>query len=587
MTKNKKPAWISRMLELYEASVSHAFILHFNTNDYTSPDSTIGLTTYLSRLMANREIVAIYSRDQGINFATESMRQKALDVLGLATTEPAQDNPALAALQSIGAAPAPTADQELPSSPDQALPLLDKLLRASNDAGQLSAVIIEFAELIIPDADLATMSPDDRTALATLTRWGRDPEIIAAGNPIFLVAGNLAALHRDLRAASNRYEAISVALPDTQARQNYIERYLAERDGIEFAENLSIEIVANATAGLSLLHIEDILLRAQATGKLSSSLIWERKEDIIRTEFGDVLEVIEPRFGFDDVGGLDHVKQFFQRSVIRPIHENRPARVPMGVLMTGPAGTGKSIMAEAIAKEAGINAVKLRIGGQIASKWQGEGERNLEKALRAIQGLAPTIVFVDEIDQAMQRGGSGGSNQQDQRIFQRLLEFMSDTGHRGQIVFLAATNRPDLMDAALRRPGRFDKKIPFLIPDQAERAIIFQVMTRRYLGQIIEADTETLATTEGWTGAEIEAAAVKAAELIEDENLSPEEAIAQAAQRLSPSTADIEMMTYLAIQECNDCDLLPPKYKEMLNNRADLEQKINQAQGKSRKQRKL
>ncbi|MFQ5614730.1 MAG: AAA family ATPase, partial [Anaerolineae bacterium] len=130
-----------------------------------------------------------------------------------------------------------------------------------------------------------------------------------------------------------------------------------------------METVANATAGLSLLHVEDILLRAEATGSLTHDLIWERKRDIIRTEFGDVLEIIEPRFGFDDIGGLQHVKDFFTRSVVRPLREGRKGRVPMGVLMSGPAGTGKSIVAEAVAKEAGVNAVHLRIGGQVASKW--------------------------------------------------------------------------------------------------------------------------------------------------------------------------------------------------------------------------
>lgn len=572
-----KPAWVTRFLDRYQAGVAHAFILHFNTGDHVAPEAAISPVIYLSKLLASRQVVAIYSRDRGITFPTETMRKRALEILGLAKTEqPKQANAALAALQAIGAAPA-AADQELPRSPASALPLLDKLLRTMNDEGKMAAVIIEGAELIVPDGPLSTMSPDDRTTLATISRWGRDPEIVAAGNPLFLIANNIAALHSDLRAASSRYEAIEIPLPDTAARLRFIERYLqakAEVDiFINFTDGLTSETVANATAGLSLLHVEDILLRAEATGCLTLALIWERKQDIIRSEFGDVLEIMEPRLGFADVGGLEHVKRFFERSVIRPIAEGRKGRVPMGVLLTGPAGTGKTIMAEAVAREAGINAVRLRIGGQIASKWQGEGERNLEKALRAIQGLSPTIVFMDEIDQAVQRGNGSGGSQQDQRIFQRLLEFMSDTQHRGEIVFLAATNRPDLMDAALRRPGRFDRKIPFLVPDLKERDNIFQVMTRRYLGQAVEVSEETLAATEGWTGAEIEAAVVKAGEIIEDEDQEITWAIQSATERLSPSTADIELMTYLAVQECNDRDLLPPKYQEMLGDRAALEEK--------------
>jgi AAA+ superfamily predicted ATPase len=571
-----KPAWVARFLDRYQAGVAHAFVLHFNTGDYVSPEAAIDPVVYLGKLLAGRPVVAIYSRDRGITFPTETMRKKALEIMGLTQSEPKQANAALAALQAIGAAPA-AGEQELPRSPGAALPLLDKLLRATSDEGKMAAVIIEGAELIVPDGPLATMSPDDRTALATIGRWGRDLEIVAAGNPVFLIANNIAALHGDLRAASNRYEAIEITLPGQKERLCFIQRYMAQRGNIRLAEGLSIKTVANATAGLSLLHVEDILLRAEAAGCLTQALIWERKQDIIRSEFGDVLEIMEPRLSFADVGGLEHVKRFFERSVIRPMREGRKSRVPMGVLLTGPAGTGKSIMAEAVATEAGVNAVRLRIGGQIASKWQGEGERNLERALRAIRGLAPTIVFIDEIDQAVSRGNGADGNQQDKRIFQRLLEFMSDTQHRGEIVFLAATNRPDLMDAALRRPGRFDKNIPFLIPEAEERGAILQVMARRYLGREIEAAPDLasriLSATEGWTGAEIEAAVVKAAELVEDEVLEATQAIEAAVQRLNPSTANIELMTYLAVAESNDRDLLPPKYQAMLSDRAALEEK--------------
>jgi len=571
-----RPAWVSRLLELYQAGVAHAFIVHFNTGDYVSAASPVPVAAYLAQLVAGRQIVVSYSRDRGIAFLTETMQQKALRLLGV--SGPGEENDVLAALRAVGAA-SPNGAGELPRAPADALPLLDRLLRVARVDGdeRAIAVIVERAELVLPDADLSAMSPDDRTALATVSRWGADPQIVAAGNPIFLVVRSLGALHRELRAASSRFESISVPLPDTPARQAFIARYLQERAPLALAEGLTVSGVATATAGLSLLHVEDILLRAASVGELNEALVWERKQDIVRTEFGDVLEIVRPRLGFDDIGGLESVKAFFRRSVIRPLREGRRNRAPMGILMSGPAGTGKSIMSEAVAKEAGVNAVRLRIGGQIASKWQGEGERNLDKALRAIEGLAPSIVFIDEIDQAMRRGDGTGGSQQDQRIFQRLLEWMSDGAHRGQVVMLAATNRPDLMDAALRRPGRFDKKIPLLVPDEAERRSIFAVLARRYLGQVVEVEDGVLAASEGWTGAEIEAAVVKAVELVDDEELSLAEAIAQAVQRLSPSTASIEFMTMLAVQECNDRDLLPPRYQALLDNRRALQEKVQQA----------
>ncbi len=565
------PAWATEVQEKYRAGIAHAFILHFNVHDYAVPG--VPLTTYLARMLAGRRVVAVYSRDRGITFPLDGMRERFLELMGLGNEEQSSD-PALSALQALGMASGNEAG-DLPRAPGEAIPLLGRFLRMGAPEERVAAVIIEAAETVVPDADVAMMPPADRDVLVAVSRWGRDPQIATAGNPVFLITPNLSALNPAVRAASSKWEAVKVPLPDPEQRLAFIEWYVAQRpDAFEWADDMDPQALANVTAGLSLIHIEDILLRAEAEGVLRPEMVRERKESIIRSEYGDVLEVMEPRFGFDDIGGLRHVKDFFERSVIRPMREGRPGRVPMGVLMTGPAGTGKSIMAEAVAKEAGVNAVRLRIGGQIASKWQGEGERNLEKALAAIEGLAPTIVFIDEVDQAVTRGEGTGGSQQDSRIFQRLLEFMSDTSHRGKIVFLAATNRPDLMDAALRRPGRFDKKVPFLIPDDEERQAVFAVMCRRYGLPARDIPAEAVRATDGWTGAEIEAAVVKAVELVEDEDLGPAEALVQAVRRIRPSTADIEFMTLLAVAECNDLDLLPPTYRSLLEDRQKLQERL-------------
>jgi transitional endoplasmic reticulum ATPase len=570
------PTWAQEVMEKYRSGVAHAFILHFNIHDYAIPG--VPFTTYLAQMLAGRQVVAVYSRDLGITFPLETMRERFVEILGLGGGEQQNADPALAALQSLGVAPA-GGSTDLPRAPADALPLLGRLLRMGGPDDKLASVIVEDAQAIIPDADVAAMSPADRDVLVAVSRWGRDAEIVAAGNPVFLVTPNLSAINGAVRAASSKWETVKVPLPGPKERLAFIEWYLEleERGDFEWPDDLTPQNLANVTAGLSLVHLEDILLRAETEGELRPEMVRDRKEAIIRSEYGDVLEVMEPRFGFDDVGGLQHVKEFFTRSVICPMREGNTRRCPMGVLMLGPSGTGKSVVAEAVACEAGINAVRLRIGGQIASKWQGEGERNLEKALAAIEGLEPCIVFTDEIDQAVSRGNGAGGSQQDQRIFQRLLEWMSDTGHRGKVVLLSASNRPDLIDAALRRPGRFDKKIPFLVPDEEERRAVFAVMCRRYGLQAERIPDECITGTDGWTGAEIEAVTVKAAELVEDEDLDPAEALIQAVQRIRPSTADIEFMTLLALKEVNDLDLLPPNYRGLLEDRQELEKKLEAA----------
>lgn len=564
-----QPQWAARLLARYQSGVAHAFILHFNVADYVVPGRS--LKSFLIMLNKTREIIACYNRAEGITFPVPSMKERALELLGL--KQPPTADPMRAALAAVNGG------DELPRTPAQALPLLERLLKSDAKV----AVIIDYAEHIAPEAGVSMMPPDDRTNLITLLRWGTDPDIAASGNPIFLVAQSLTDINSALRAASSKYEAVELPLPDTDIRRSFIEYYAAQKPAA-FDWQVPPKQLVNASAGLSLLHIEDIFLRAEQTGSLTQQLVKERKDDIVRSEFGEVLEILEPRFGFAAIGGLEYVKGFFSRSVIDPLRDGRLSRLPMGVLLTGPAGTGKTAMAEALAWESGVNFVILS-PARIFQGLVGQSERNLEKALRAIESLAPTIVFIDELDQAVSRGGAGDSGVSS-RVFKRLLEFMSDTGHRGRVIFIAATNRPDYLDAALRRPGRFDRKIPFLVPEREERAAIFAVLARRYglatAAQPLHVNDAALDQSEGWTGAEIEAAIVKALELVEDESLTPAEAVLAATNRLRPSTADIELMTSLAIAECNDTDLLPPSYRERLNDRAKLTQEVERAAGEQK-----
>jgi hypothetical protein len=184
--------------------------------------------------------------------------------------------------------------------------LLERLLRAEARV----AVILDYAETLLPAADLATMCEADRAALIMVQRWGRDAEIAAAGNLVILTTSTLADLHPVLRAASARIEAIEVPLPDLTARLAYCRQLAAESGEGEVPRwELDPQALAVATAGLGLIHIQDIALRAQQEGTLSRALVRERKAEIVASEFGEVLEIREPRFGLEAIGGLDHVKR--------------------------------------------------------------------------------------------------------------------------------------------------------------------------------------------------------------------------------------------------------------------------------------
>lgn len=548
--------WLDELRFKYNSSIANLFVLHFNVNDYTGPDNRRVRDLLIQEFLDDsgkappgkaRRVIAAYNRAEGITFPRPGDREEFLRVL---TGE------------SSGGE-----EVKLPVSPGQAFALLDKLIHAVP-----SALLIEQAETVLPAEDLASMEQEELRALTFLKKWASDVRLTRLGCPVLLLTQSLAEIHPHLRTASSKIEAILVPLPDAAERLAYIDAMVATR-GLTLAA--SPRELANATAGLSRMLIEDIGLRAEATGDpITHEFVRDRKESLVRAEFGDVLEITEPRFDFNAIGGLAEAKLFAVRNIVAPLKSGNTRRVPLGVLLTGPAGTGKSAFFYALAAEAAVNAVKLNLG-KILGPYVGLSEQNLEKALLGIESLAPCLVLVDEIEQVFQRGGGGDSGVQ-QRIFARMLDFMSNPQHRGRIVFVAATNRPDLMDPALKRPGRFDRKIPFLLPGWAERVAILQALQHRYQ---IPGDLEwqqAATRTEGYTGAELESVVLKAWELAEDGGRSAlaEADVTGALDRIRPSTAQVEFMTDLAILECDDKDVLPPEYRDRLDQRQVLEERV-------------
>src|SRR5712692_3397731 len=262
---------------------------------------------------------------------------------------------------------------------------------------------------------------------------------------------------------------------------------------------------------------------------------------------------------------MNEVKEDLRESIIAPMHSGQSRLVPQGMLLMGPAGTGKTRLARALAKEAGVTFVELQ-PSKIFAKFVGDTERRLERAITAIKAMTPCIAFIDETDQAISRGESGDSGVSN-RVFKRLMEVMSDTTLRGKVLWIGATNRPDLLDTALLRPGRLDKKIPILAPDAKERASILSVLTKFAFSQEkLPTEQEYLQLAdlmENYTGAEIEGIIGKAVALHAREKLSVIQALTQAYERIIPTTQNIEAMTRLALMHCNDLDLVPAHLREL------------------------
>jgi SpoVK/Ycf46/Vps4 family AAA+-type ATPase len=229
------------------------------------------------------------------------------------------------------------------------------------------------------------------------------------------------------------------------------------------------------------------------------------------------------------VAGYEYVKRYLsviKRAIRQGASDPSIASiVPKGIMMLGPPGTGKSFMAASLAKETGFNMVKFR---NIRSMWVGETERNLNRVLDLISAMHTVIVFVDEIDAALgQRGDSqgGGGGGVERRIFQRILEFMAMDENRGRVLWIAASNRPDLIDAALI--SRFDLVIPFLLPDAAARRAMLTECYPAKIGYQFEPESDRtlekcVDTSRGFTGRELDTVCRHALQLSGEEHLGPQ-----------------------------------------------------------------
>jgi len=428
-----------------------------------------------------------------------------------------------------------------------------------------AAVIIDYAESIAPASDAAG-AENDRSALVTLSEWGRDVAIGERGHLIILIANELHDLNERLRKSAARWEQVHLPFPTFEERRDFVRSLLAS-DSVMLADGLSVEEVARLTTGLRFIDLEDIVLRASFHhADITRSRVKQRKDEIMASEFEEVLQVAENEFGFESLGGMNEVKEDLRETVIDPMRNGQTRLVPQGLLLMGPAGTGKTRLARSLAKEAGVTFVELQ-PSKIFSKWVGDTERRLERALSAIAGMTPAIVFIDEIDQAVSRGESG-DNGVSNRVFKRLMEVMSDTTLRGKVLWVVASNRPDLLDAALLRPGRLDKKIPILPPDAQERVSILEVLTAAAFAKDLptaEQYQHLAEQMDGYTGAEIEGVIGKAAQLRarSHETLSIADALQMAYERIIPTTGNIEHMTRLALLHCNDLDLVPSHLRDL------------------------
>ena len=320
---------------------------------------------------------------------------------------------------------------------------------------------------------------------------------------------------------------LEIGVPDREGRLEILQIHTR---GMPLAKDVNLEKLADISHGFVGADLQSLskeagmrsLRRILPNIDLSSESIPSdtlRKIIVTMNDFMDVIKEMEPSamrevfveipdISWDDIGGLESIKQEMQEAVEWPLKYQgiftfADAAPPKGILLYGPPGTGKTLMAKAAANESEANFISIK-GPELLSKWVGESEKGVREIFRKARQAAPCIIFFDEIDAiAPKRGGDFGDSHVTERLISQLLTELDGLEILTNVVVIGATNRPDIVDAALLRPGRFDRLLYVPPPDRDSRIQIIKIhIKRKPLDDSV--NIEKLADqTEGYTGADI------------------------------------------------------------------------------------
>jgi len=255
----------------------------------------------------------------------------------------------------------------------------------------------------------------------------------------------------------------------------------------------------------------EILQRIQITGEDFREALKEVRPSALRE-----VQVQIPNVSWDDVGGLDELKEELREAIEWPIkykdaYDYVNVETPKGILLHGPPGTGKTLIAKALAKMTESNFISIK-GPELLSKWVGESEKGVREIFRKARQAAPCIIFLDEVDALVPRRGSGGSDSHvTENVVSQILTEIDGLEELHNVLIIGATNRLDIVDEALLRPGRFDRIIEVPNPDAKGRKHIFEIHTKKKPLESNLDITKLVEITDGFSGAEIAAIANRAA----------------------------------------------------------------------------
>jgi transitional endoplasmic reticulum ATPase len=406
-----------------------------------------------------------------------------------------------------------------------------------------SIIFIDEIDAIAPKREEVSGEVERRTVAQLLTLMDG---LKSRGQVVVIGATNRPdALDHAIRRGGRFDREIEIGVPDKDGRGEVLQIHTR---GMPLDDKVDLEEMADTTHGFVGADLESLCKEAamrvlrrvlpDIKGDEEISKETLKKMIVTKADFKEALKEVSPSalrevlvqvpdIKWDDIGGLESAKQELQEAVEWPLKypesfEKFGVRPPRGVLIYGPPGTGKTLLAKAVANESDANFIAVK-GPELLSKWVGESEKGVREVFRKARQTAPTVIFFDEIDSiASTRGGSSSDSGVTQRVVNQLLTEIDGLEELQDVAVIAATNRVDILDPALTRPGRFDRHVKVDDPDEKARTAIFKVHTTK-MPLADDVDLEVLAKrTEGFVGADIEAVCREAVMLTLRESLESE-----------------------------------------------------------------
>jgi AAA+ superfamily predicted ATPase len=561
------PAWAERLGDAYLSGTSCVFLLSGNVRDLvpvTEPahngrpdpaDAWGTVPDFLSReLFGQWDVVLSYDVGRGLRplagpdpARLRTMAQWLTERLGHASTWPRDPDAAIGAIDAI-------LERNLIDPPDQRKRI---------------AVVLDYAQYLVPAGDAGSRSAAAR--LVRILGWATNPLLRRVNVAVVLLADTLAEVHPRL-VTSSSVVAIDVPMPDAAQRERFAVA-TAAATGLSADHDTAVRRMAAISGGLTLESLRSVISMAGRDGSSPDGAEFAaRKKDLIERSCHGLVEFIEPRLTLDAVAGHVEAKHRLE-SDARAIRRGQLESAPMGYLICGPVGTGKSFISECYAGSVGIPCAVLK---NFRSKYVGETEGNLEHALGVLRSLGPVVVVVDEADAALGKRESGGDSGTSARVFSMIARQMGDTRYRGKIVWMLLTSRPDLLPIDLKRQGRAEVHIPLFYPhDQAELDAMFVAMAKKCRVKLAAGLPGPVDIDLGLSGADIESVVLAARRrglerAAETGEAPPAEIGAKdlraALDDFMPSAQGLEkeLQEIVAVLECTEKRFLPDHWRKQV-----------------------